>query len=311
MNSFKKKIGDLLGFIVILLFKNKGLKKFDKHVLSIYFHNPSPFLFKGIVRFLRRNNFRFISESEMLIMKRTRLEIDERMVFISFDDGWKGNLKLLPTIEKYQIPITIFVPVKPVVTGNFWWEYAPFIIKEFDEITSVEDLKVMRNSQRVAYVNKAVAKHDLKRSAIDLSDLQLLHKHPLITIGSHTYHHPISIKCTEEELAFEYSDSKKTLEAWLNTEIKSFAYPNGDYDERDLELLSENNYQIAFTTNPALETDDLGIYEVPRVSINTKGGKYENISRMLGLWHQYVQPVQQRFKSDRKNISVQVIDQYS
>ena len=101
------------------------------------------------------------------------------------------------------------------------------------------------------------------------------------------------------------------MEAWLNTEIKSFAYPNGDYDERDLELLSENNYQIAFTTNPALETDDLGIYEVPRVSINTKGGKYENISRMLGLWHQYVQPVQQRFKSDRKNISVQVIDQYS
>ncbi len=311
MGQFKKIIADILGFIVVFLFKKSGLEKFDNHVLSIYFHNPSPILFTGIVHFLSVNKFRFISENELLILKSMRQKIDERMVFISFDDGWKGNLKLLPTIEKYQIPISIFVPVKPVVTGNYWWEYAPYIVKEFDEITSVEDLKLMRNSQRIAYLNKVVSKHELKRSAIDLSDLQFLHQHSLITIGSHTYHHPISVKCTEEELAFEYSDSKKTLEAWLSTEIKSFAYPNGDYDDRDLEFLKENNYKMAFTTNPLVENDLQSIYEIPRISINTKGGKYENISRILGLWHQYIQPVHQRFKTDRKKVSICVIDQYS
>ena len=311
MDSVKKIVGDILGFVVLLLFKRLGLKKFNKHVLSIYFHNPTSYLFKGIIRFLDANKFKFISENEMFLMQKTKQNLTERMVFISFDDGWKGNLKLLPTIEKYQIPISIFVPVKPVVDGNFWWEYAPVLIKEFEEITSVEDLKLMRNSQRMEYLNKVVTKHDLKRSAIDLSDLQLLQKHPLITIGSHTYHHPISIKCTEEELAYEYSDSKKTLEAWLNTEIKSFAYPNGDYDERDLEFLKKNNYQMAFTTNPEVENDQLGIYEIPRISINTKGGKFENISRMLGLWHKYIQPIQKKLKSDNKKVSVQVIDQYS
>lgn len=311
MYSIKKIIGDILGFIVIFLFKKSGLKKFDEHILSIYFHNPSLFLFKGIVRFLRVNNFRFISENELFIMKTTNQKIDERMVFISFDDGWMGNLKLIPIIEKYGIPISIFVPVKPVVTGNFWWEYAPYLIKKFDVITSVEDLKLMRNSKRMEYVSKAVGEHELKRSAIDLTDLQSLHENPLVTIGSHTYHHPISIKCSDEELAFEFSESKKTLESWLNTEVKSFAYPNGDYDERDLKLLSDNNYQMAFTTNPVLENHELGIYEMPRVSINTKGGKYENISRMLGLWHHYIQPIQHKFKSDHKKVSIQVIDQYS
>lgn len=311
MANFKKIVGDILGFIVILFCKEPALEKFDKHVLSIYFHNPSVLLFKGIIRFLRANNFHFISENEMHKIVIGEQNVNERKVFISFDDAWKGNLKLIPVIEKYQIPISIFAPVKPVVSGNYWWEYVPYLINKYPEINCDEDLKIMINTQRMKYVREAVAEIEIERSAVNITELEYLHNHPLVTIGSHTYHHPISIKCTDEELAFEYSESKKILESWLNTEIKSFAYPNGDYDERDVKLLRNNGYKMAFTTNPNLTEENIGVYEIPRVSVNTKGGKYENISRMLGLWHQYIQPVQLKLKSDKKTIVVQIIDQYS
>lgn len=311
MDSLKKIVGDLLGFVVILFCKGSALQKFDKHVLSIYFHNPSSLLFKGIIRFLRANDFHFISENELYEIVVGRQNVNERKVFVSFDDAWNGNLKLIPVIEKYQIPISIFTPVKPVVSGNYWWEYVPYLINKYPEISCAEDLKKMRNAQRMDYVREATAEHELKRSSVNLKELEYLYKHPLVTIGSHTYHHPISIKCTDEELAFEYYESKKILESWLSTEINSFAYPNGDYDERDFELLRKNGYKMAFTTSPNLTKKNIDAYEIPRVSINTRGGIYENISRMLGLWHQYIQPVQLKFKSDKKTLVVQIIDQYS
>lgn len=311
MKILKKILADILGFIVVLLFKRTALEKFDKHVLSIYFHNPSPFLFKGVVRFLNANDFQFISENELIEIISEKKTIGNRKVFISFDDGWKGNLKLIPVIEKYQIPISIFVPVKPVMSGNYWWEFIPFIKAKYPEINSADDLKRMSNSQRMEYMREILPEVDLKRSAINLKELEYLHNHPLVTIGSHTYHHPINIQCNNDELAFEYAESKKTLETWLNTKITSFAYPNGDYDKRDFELLKKNGYQIAFTTNPDITSKNISLLETPRISMNTDGGNNENISRMLGLWHQYIQPLQYKFKSNQKHVTVEVIDQYS
>lgn len=311
MGKLKKIAGDILGFILLILFKKSGLKKFDRHVLSIYFHNPSPFLFKGIVRFLRNNNFHFINENEMYELLTNAQYFEERKAFVSFDDAWKGNLNLIPVIEKYKIPVSIFTPVEPVVSGNYWWEYTSYIKNKNAEINCAEDLKIMMNSKRMKYVREAVAELEIERSAVNLKELERLHNHPLVTIGSHTYHHPIGIKCTDEELEFEYSESKKILEGWLKTEINSFAYPNGDYDKRDLEFLKKNGYKMAFTTSPDLSQENIGVFEIPRISINTKGGKYENISRMLGLWHQYIQPLQFKLKSDKRKVHVQIIDSYS
>ena len=46
-----------------------------------------------------------------------------KLAYISFDDGWQGNLKLIPIIEKYNVHITIFIAVNPIMSGNFWWEF--------------------------------------------------------------------------------------------------------------------------------------------------------------------------------------------
>lgn len=290
----KKLIANTLGFLLLLIFGKTALKQFDKQVLSIYFHDPSLFLFKGIIGFLLSKGFRFISEEEYFQIIIGEKDIAGRTAFISFDDGWKGNLKLIPVLEKYQIPATFFIPVRPVMTGNFWWEYAAKVVEENQEFKSVEELKKLPNDSRVQLIRGAAARYELKRSCIELSNLKRLSENPLITIGSHTYHHPITIKCSDEELDFEYRESKKTLEEWLSVEINSFSFPNGDYNQRDLGLLKKYNYKMAFTVNPELSSTFISEFQIPRVSINSNGGKYENIARMLRVWHKFVQPLQQK-----------------
>lgn len=294
MNLLKKHIGNLLGLFLVMLFGRSALRKFDNHVLSIYFHNPSPILFKGIIRFLVRRGFHFISEEEYHSIILGEREQNGPTAFISFDDGWRGNLKLIPVLEKYQIPATFFIPVRPIITGNYWWEYASKIIKETREYSSVEEIKQLPNSKRIELIRDAALKYELKRSCIDLSELKRLCNNPLISIGSHTYHHPITINCTDEELEFEYRESKKTLEEWLVIDINSFSFPNGNFNQRDLALLEKYQYKMAFTVEPDLKNDIISTYQIPRVSINSYGGKYENIARMLRVWHKYIQPLQNR-----------------
>lgn len=294
MNSLKKYIGNLLGLVLVLLFGKSALKRFDKQVLSIYFHNPSLVLFKGIIGFLLSKGFRFISEEEYFEIISGEKDVKGRTAFVSFDDGWKGNLKLISFLEKYQIPATFFIPVRPVMTGNFWWEYAAKVVEENPEFKSVEELKKLPNDRRMQLIRDAASRYDLKRSCIELSELKRLSENPLITIGSHTYHHPITIRCSDAELNFEYRESKKTLEEWLSVEINSFSFPNGDYDQRDLSLLKKYNYKMAFTVNPELNSNFISEFQIPRVSINSNGGKYENIARMLRVWHKFVQPLQQK-----------------
>ncbi|RKE04308.1 polysaccharide deacetylase family protein [Marinifilum flexuosum] len=290
----KKLIANILGYLLLLIFGKSALKQFDKQVLSIYFHDPSLLLFKGIIGFLLSKGFRFISEEEYFQIISGEKNVEGRTAFISFDDGWKGNLKLIPILEKYQIPATFFIPVRPVMTGNFWWEFAAQFVEENEEFKSVEELKKLPNDRRMQLIRGAAGRYDLKRSCIELSELKRLNENPFITIGSHTYHHPITIQCSDEELDFEYRESKKTLEEWLSVEINSFSFPNGDYNQRDLDLLKKYNYKMAFTVNPELNLNFISEFQIPRVSINSNGGKYENIARMLRVWHKFVQPLQQK-----------------
>ena len=294
MNLLKKHIGNVLGLLLVLIFGRSALRKFDTQILSIYFHNPSLVLFKGIIRFLVKRGFQFISEEEHYAIIIGEKEQNGPMAFVSFDDGWKGNLKLIPVLERYQIPATIFIPVRPIITGNYWWEYASKLVLETKEYSSVEEIKQLPNSKRIKLIRDAAVKYELKRSCVDLSELKSLSNHPLITIGSHTYHHPITINCTDEELDFEYRESKNTLEEWLEVEIKSFSYPNGDFNQRDLALLEKYQYKMAFTVEPDINNGAISVYQIPRVSINSKGGKFENIARMLRIWHKFVQPIQNR-----------------
>lgn len=254
----------------------------EEKFLSIYFHAPSPKLFEDIVKWCKAKGYRFIDINECYKILSNNIEIKEKVVYFSFDDGWESNLNLLPIIEKYNVPITIFVATEPIESGNYWWEYA----SKSGGPTKVSLMKKLEHSEFLKEINILKSNIKLQRSSITEDGLKTLKKHPLVSIQSHTVTHPILINCSQKTLDWELVESKKYLENKVGENIIAFSYPNGDFSEREIKAVENAGYKIAFTTKAhRIDTTSLGnLYLIPRKAINTLGGKYENLAKVIGVW---------------------------
>ena len=255
--------------------------KSDKF-LSIYFHNPSQKLFEQIVIWLKRNDYRVIEINECYDILANKKVLKEKVAYLSFDDGWNTNISLIPIIEKYKTPITIFVATAPIESGNYWWELADASGEE-NKKASMKKLEEKIFYKELELLKKKIK---LKRSSITEEELIMFSKHPLVSIQSHTVNHPILINSSKEILDKELVESKKYLEEKTGKDIIAFSYPNGDFGKREVECVKNAGYKIAFTTKPDIinttEVEDLLL--VPRRAINTNGGMYENLAKILGIW---------------------------
>ncbi|MBE9014028.1 polysaccharide deacetylase family protein, partial [Pseudanabaenaceae cyanobacterium LEGE 13415] len=72
---------------------------------------------------------------------------------------------------------------------------------------------------------------------------------PLVTIASHSVNHPADLREIKDDakLAFEMTESKRSLEANLGIPIKYFVYPEGKNDERVQQATIAAGYQAAWT----------------------------------------------------------------
>lgn len=221
--------------------------------------------------------FRFISVEELYSILTERKEIKEKLGFISLDDGWQSNIKLLPVIEKYNAPICIFVATEPLVSGNYWWEY----------ITKQRGRKGMIKFKSLPYnefnreLEAAKKEVHLERSSMTTEELKEIAKHPLVSIQSHTVNHPILTSVPDDVLKKELVQSKQILEELCGTKMFAFSYPNGSLSEREVNA-TKTVYQLAFTTemrNISIKDD---LHLLPRVALT--GDFYRDLLKVNGIW---------------------------
>lgn len=247
---------------------------------SIYYHNPSIDGFEKLVKHLTRRHFHFISLSDLcdFFNDESKFVKKKRCVFISFDDGWRNNIDLLPIIEKYHVPITIFVSVEPIFSGNFWWE---FVEKErgYDKMFEFKKLPYKEFYSSLEQIKNKVG--PLKRSAITTSEFQRLAQHHLVTIQSHTVNHPILTSLPKDKLDFELRESKKLLEEMTSCKIYAFSYPNGSLSNREVEV-TKLYYDLAFTTEQGNINKDSNPLLLPRYALT--GDYYRDLLKMYGIW---------------------------
>lgn len=279
----KKIIKEILGYTLVKWFFLTG-KKPDQ-VLSITFHQPSVELFRDVLYWLRQLNYRIIAlpELESVLDKAT---INEKVAFITIDDGWRSNLKLLPILDTERVPIAIFIPSEPVLSGNYWWEYAKADGQSaISGIHKVADFKSLPDEERNQKVTAIKASIILQRSCVTKDELTLLANNKWVTIGSHTITHPILKHCSSLRQEEELAGSKQVLGEWLAKPIEYFAYPNGDYNADTLRLVKASGYRMSFTDRHGkIELPWTNKMEIPRNSLNDEGGYYENYSKLLGIW---------------------------
>ena len=134
---------------------------------------------------------------------------------------------------------------------------------------SVSALKKIKNEERVSIVNSVKTQLPLKREALTIDELKEISNTAFVTIGSHTVTHPILITCSDEQSATEIRESKKTLEGWLHKDVAHFAYPNGLYNDREINFLKDSGYKTAYTTIPQYITPENfnSLYTLPRFDV--------------------------------------------
>lgn len=269
-----------LGVIFYLWYRLFGKRE---NILSLYFHNPSEDLFEKIIRSLHRMGYRFVSVEEFtsILSAPTEAKAHRPIAFVSFDDGWKNNLKLIPIMEKYNVPMTLFVSTEPILSGNYWWEYP----LAFRGLNYVNGLKKLSREDFLAEVEHCKTLVTLERSAMTEDELCQFAQHPLVDIQSHTHTHPILTKCPAGILEYELVYSKNYLESFLQKSIDVFSYPNGSFSPEVVEGVKAAGYKYAFTTEATSIKDWGGDWlQIPRRSINDGGGLYENLSKIFGVW---------------------------
>ncbi len=253
-------------------------------VTHVYFHRPSAAVFRDCISWLLRRGYRALSTAELEEAIVNDRELPPLSLHISFDDAWRSNLtEVVPVAESLDVPITIFVPTEPILCGHYWWTRVESVAR--DKGRTVEWLKRVPDEERRAYVKEMTRESEMPREAMTLEELRSIARLNNVTIGSHTLTHPILTNCSDSVLEREVAESKRILEHWLGTNVTSFAYPNGDFGEREYGAVQRAGYRTAFTTLQKHEwLTKARPLALPRFALLNDAATSENVARATGLW---------------------------
>ncbi len=237
----------------------------SKNVTAIYFHNPNKQLFTKCIRWLKTQGYAFISVEDLIEIVHGRRTAPERAVWLSFDDGARDLLtSVVPAVRRYSVPVTMFIP-SGIIAGNGLF---PWLHDNHSE-QSRSDI----------------------RDAFTLLELQQISQYPEITVGSHTVNHSPTPNLTDEQLLFELEESKRSLESWTGRVVRSFAYPVGQVDGRERNLLAKLGYSLGATTEARLIGEGSDPYLLPRFCVGDNIPFPEAICCMTGVWRPVIDPL--------------------
>jgi peptidoglycan/xylan/chitin deacetylase (PgdA/CDA1 family) len=267
------------------------------YITSLFFHNPSKKFFKRCIQWLKKNGYFFISVDQLIQYVQNQQEFPKGAVWLSIDDGWKDNINnIIPVINEYKTPITFFIATDPVENqGIFWWT---FFEKCKDQLpnyfkSNSLDLKNIKEKERKKIIQdlKKRCKKRVIREVMEIEEVKSLAQNPLVTIGSHTVHHALTVNCADDELEFEIKESKEKLREWTNKEVKYFSYPNGSFDGRERKILKEFGYKLAATDEKRFITKNDDLYLIPRIEVKDKISFYEAICIIVGIWKTHISKI--------------------
>ena len=219
-----------------ILVKLKVEKKLNKAktdaVLNVMYHGVIRSKSSAIIRNINADKFEkhiiYLKENFTIIsLEDARKQIDEadlpakQAITLSFDDGYENNLTvLLPILEKYNVPATIYVlgflaNEKNNAIKTVWSNYVDVLfqsneIQELDKLLNIQDseldlvgyyeqVKMLPSEELTALLHRFESSEICQRALDNIhnEEYRLLSKEqivelsnsPLITIGSHAYWH--------------------------------------------------------------------------------------------------------------------------
>lgn len=250
----------------------------SRKVTILLYHNIEPDLFEQhILAFQKR--YSIISLKDFLkATKNLQMRLPPKAIIITFDDGFKGNYALLPVIRRHNIPVTIFVCSSIVDSQRKFW------VDNFIPGYTISQLRKLPNGQRLSLMQQhgfEEIKEYPERAALNKEEIRAMAG--FVDFQPHTRFHPCLPQCDDLKARDEILESKTELREKFGFNAYAFAYPFGDYSDRDIRLLKEAGYEAAITTDHYFNTLKTDPYRLRRLGVPDTAGVYEALVNASGF----------------------------
>ncbi len=257
-------------------------------VAILLYHDVSPHVFTKHLTYLSRH-YKIITLDTLVsaIHNKDFSQIAPKSVVITIDDGHAGNIALLSIIKQNHICPTIYVCTEIINTHRQFWFKIPKLSKRDKEL-----MKRVPNTERLARLKEATnfepKKEYRDRQALNIDEMKEMMDH--VDFQPHTQSHPILPQCNEIESKQEILGSKSDLEALLDKECFHFSYPNGDYTDREIEIVKAGGFRSARTSNIGWNTCGTSPYQLKAIPISDDAGfirfraELTTIPQRFGRW---------------------------
>lgn len=232
-------------------------------VTIVVYHDPEPdILREHLAWYARRYRFTTLDAVANALETGHWGGLPPYPLVVTFDDGHRNNARLEPLFRDFRVRPTIYLCSRIVgTTRPYWWK-----TPAADRI-GVESLKRVPDGERRRRL--AEAGNDPDREAATRQSLtwdEVRRLSAVADFGAHTRTHPILLQCDDRLCAEEIALCKTELEQATGRPCGHFAFPNGDFSEREVANIRRAGYRTARTIDPGWNgpgTDPLLLKAVP------------------------------------------------
>ncbi len=226
-----------------------GLSFLIRHAIArnratiIHYHEPAPEVLDRHLDWLaRRYTFIPLERLVQAIHARDWAGIPPYALVVTLDDGHRANRAALDVFRKYSVVPTIYLCSQIVGTRRHYWFKVPVADRE-----TLMRLPTRERLQRLSErgYSPTAGHPEAERQA--LSRQEIAEMADVVQFGSHTRFHPVLTMSDDQECADEIIRSRAEVEALTGRPCDHFAYPNGDYTEREIDLVRRAGYSCART----------------------------------------------------------------
>ncbi|WBO64905.1 polysaccharide deacetylase family protein [Streptomyces camelliae] len=193
--------------------------------------------------------------------------LSDHSVLVTFDDGDRSvYTHALPLLAARGVPAVCFVIPGLVGTdAPFWWDEAEHLVRNGGtthrvpptrpEITP-HTLKLLPERERQLALSELRATATVpspRPRQLTGAELRELEEGGVV-VGNHTLTHPCLDRCDDDQVRREVLEAHERLTHLVGRPPTSFAYPNGNVDERAHRFLAQAGYRSGFLYNHRLAT---------------------------------------------------------
>jgi peptidoglycan/xylan/chitin deacetylase (PgdA/CDA1 family) len=279
------------------------LHRFAVPEMGVQGHDPV--MLRETLEQLRREHYTILSLEEAVRRLQERLDFPDRSLVFTIDDGYFDFAEVgAKVFSDFDCPATVFVTTG-FLEGTLWhwWDHIDHVIRQTKAKTlslkfnktilpiNIEaatdrsflaaqialDCTKLSESARKDFITALATAADVEIPAqppvryapLSWTDTRRLEEQG-ISFGPHTVTHPILIQTTEADAEWQISESWKILQQRVARPLPIFAYPNGDYGSREVELVARAGLVAAVTTEQtyacveSLHAVEHGSFMIPR-----------------------------------------------